>query len=40
MVCNENQPRTTSETPNIDNPYEDYLETREEMMDNYDDDYE
>jgi hypothetical protein len=40
MVCSENQPCSTSETPNIENPYENYLDTGENMMDEYDDDFE
>ena len=32
IVCNENQPCATSKTPNIPNPYEDYLDVREDML--------
>lgn len=37
IVCSENQPCTTSKTPNIPSPYEDYLDDREDMLD---DDYD
>ena len=37
IVCNENQPCATSKTPNIPNPYEDYLDAREDMLE---DDFE
>jgi hypothetical protein len=33
----EKQPCSSSQTPNIKNPYEDYLDSAEDMMDN---DYE
>jgi hypothetical protein len=32
-VCSENKPCTTSKTPNIPNPYEDYLDAREDYLD-------
>jgi hypothetical protein len=32
LVCSENQPCTTSKTPNIPDPYEDYLDAREDML--------
>jgi hypothetical protein len=37
IICNENQPCATSTTPNIPNPYEDYLDAREDMLE---DDFE
>jgi hypothetical protein len=37
IVCNENQPCASSTTPNIPNPYEDYLDAREDMLE---DDFE
>ena len=37
IVCNENQPCATSKTPNIPNPSEDYLDAREDMLE---DDFE
>lgn len=37
IVCNENQPCATSTAPNIPNPYEDYLDAREDMLE---DDFE
>ena len=40
MVCRESQPCNTSKTPNIENPYEDYMDTREDMMDDFDDDFD
>jgi hypothetical protein len=39
-VCSESQPCNTSKTPNIENPYEDYMDTREDMMDDFDDDFD
>jgi hypothetical protein len=40
LVCSENQPCSTSETPNIENPYEDYPNTREDMMYDFDENYD
>ena len=37
IVCNENLPCASSTTPNIPNPYEDYLDAREDMLE---DDFE
>jgi hypothetical protein len=32
IVCNENQPCASTTTPNVPNPYEDYLDAREDML--------
>jgi hypothetical protein len=37
IVCNENQPCASTTTPNVPNPYEDYLDAREDMLE---DDFE
>jgi len=37
VICTENQPCSSSQTPNIEDPYEDYLDSAEDVMDN---DYE
>jgi hypothetical protein len=40
MVCSESQPCNTSKTPNIENPYEDYMDIREDMIEDFDDDFD
>jgi hypothetical protein len=40
MVCSEIHPCSASEAPNIENPYEDYLDTGKNMIDECDDDFE
>ena len=40
MVCSEGQQCNTSKTPNIENPYEDYMDAREDVIDDFDDDFD